>query len=163
MKKLLCFTSILHLATKPTLLFLQSRLLKDESILIFVKPLYQIIAYLAKLATIICTSVVRRGNDKHLVFVLWRYLKDTCDIVHPLKQKHLTQCHCIQLIYWVEVLHLELHVSGYVRCPCKGHGVGYFWLLLLLLENKTGGNKQYGNDKCKCVISDRNLPTFRLR
>ena len=34
------------------------------------------------------------------------------------------------LIYWVEVLHI-MHASIYVRCPCKGHGMGYLWLLPL--------------------------------
>ena len=35
-------------------------------------------------------------------------------------------------IDYVEVLHPIMHATGYVRCPCKGHGIGCLWLLLLL-------------------------------
>ncbi len=32
---------------------------------------------------------------------------------------------------WVEVLHSIMHTTDYLRCPCKGHGVGCLWLFLL--------------------------------
>ena len=31
--------------------------------------------------------------------------------------------------FLTEVLHCVLHVSGYVRCLCKGHAMGCLWLL----------------------------------
>ena len=37
----------------------------------------------------------------------------------------------------VEVLHAIIYANGYVRCPCKGHGVGCLWFLLLMPN--TGG------------------------
>ncbi len=52
----------------------------------------------------------------------------------------------------VEILHPVRHASGYVRCPCKRHGVGCLWLLLL--KPNTGGDKRYENHRHKCAISN---------
>ena len=57
----------------------------------------------------------------------------------------------MQLIDWVEVLHPVMDASGYVRCPCKGHGVGCLWVLLLLKTNP-GDNRRYENQRHKCAI-----------
>ena len=40
----------------------------------------------------------------------------------------------------MKVIHPEMHGSSYMRRPCKGHGVGCMWLLLLL-NRHTGGDK----------------------
>ncbi len=42
--------------------------------------------------------------------------------------------------------------SSYMRCPCKGHGVGCSWLLLL--KSKTGGNEIW-NSQALGVISNK--------
>ena len=46
------------------------------------------------------------------------------------------------MIDGVDVLHLAMHASDYMRCLCEGHGVGSLWLPLLM-KPKTGDDKQY--------------------
>ena len=46
-------------------------------------------------------------------------------------------CHPIEIC---STIHARLY-GGYMRCPCKGHGMGYLWLLLP--KPNTGGDNWY--------------------
>ncbi len=52
------------------------------------------------------------------------------------------------MIDWVDVLHPVMNASGYVRCPCKGHGVG---CLRLFLKARPRGDMWYEIHRhCRC-------------
>ncbi len=57
-------------------------------------------------------------------------------------------------IDWIELLHHVMHTSCYVRCPCKGHGVGCLWILRK--KPNKGGFKGYKTHRYNCAISNSN-------